>query len=355
MLMVKKGTMTKIYLYLIILFTSILNIYCQDANNKKNKSSKINDGPYIFIEKNKLIQKEIINGKVFTKKLATNSYDTHFVPNQEVYTHVKKIAALSDIHGQYKLALKLLINNEIIDEKLNWIFGKGHLVIVGDVFDRGNKVHETLLLIYKLEHQAKNKGGRVHFLLGNHEFMILHKDLRYVSDKYLKASELLNLDYNDLYSNKTVIGRWLRSKPTIIKLNNNIFVHGGISKDFLSSNDFDIKSTNNIMRASIERDKAEMKSSTFYDIYYGRNSLIWYRGYFNDKLKNKEISQILKLTESEHIVVGHCSHKKVVSLYDDKIFGVDSSLKNGKYGELLFIKNDDYFRKTLKGKKKKFK
>jgi hypothetical protein len=346
--------MTKIYLYLIILFTSSLTVYSQDADSKTS-SSKINDGPYIFIKNDQLIQKEIVNGVVFTKEIAFESYQTQFVPNKEVYTKVKKIAALSDIHGQYDLALELLINNEIIDKNLNWDFGKGHLVIVGDVFDRGDKVHETLLLIYKLEQQAKAKGGRVHFLLGNHEFMILHKDFRYLTEKYLKTSKLLNLDYNELYSKETVLGRWLRSKPTIIKLNDNLFVHGGISKEFLSCNDFDIENINNTMRASIERDKAEMKSSDFYKTYYGTNSLIWYRGYFRDNLKDKDISNILKKVDSEHIVVGHCSHDKIVSLYDDKVFGVDSSIKNGKYGELLFIKKDAYYRKTLKGKKKKFK
>jgi hypothetical protein len=350
-----KRTMIKIHLYIIIFFTSILNVFSQDVNNDhKNQFSEFCDGPYIFIEKNKLIQKEIINGKVFTKILKTNSYDTIFAPNKDVYTNVKKIAALSDIHGKYELAIEILKNNKIIDQKLNWKFGKGHLVIVGDVFDRGDKVNEILLLIYKLENQAKDKGGRVHLLLGNHEYMVLHEDLRYVSEKYHQTSQLLNLNYNELYSNETVIGRWLRSKPTIIKLNNNVFVHGGVSKDFISSNNFDIESINNIMRASIERDKAEMKSSNFYDIYYGEKSLIWYRGYFYDNLMDKDISEILRLTDSEHIVVGHCSNEEVVSLFGNKIFGVDSSIKKGEYGEILFIRNNKYVRKTLGGEKKHF-
>ncbi|MFT4741459.1 MAG: putative Zn-dependent protease [Marivirga sp.] len=347
--------MTKNHLFIIIFFISILNVCSQDVNvDSKNQSSEFSDGPYVFIENNMLIQKEIINGQVLTKNLKVNAFDTLFTPNKEVYRNVKKIAALSDIHGQYDLAIEILRNNKIIDQKLNWNFGKGHLVIVGDVFDRGDKVNEILLLIYKLERQATDKGGRVHFLLGNHEYMVLHKDLRYVSEKYQRTSQLLNVNYDELYSNETVIGRWLRSKPTIIKINNNVFVHGGVSKDFISSTDFGIENINNIMRSSIERDKAEMKSSNFYDTYYGKKSLIWYRGYFNDNLKDKDISEVLNLTDSEHIVVGHCSNEEVVSLFANKIFGVDSSIKKGKYGEILFIRNDKYVRKTLKGKKKHF-
>lgn len=350
--------MIKNYIYIIIFFISISNVLSQEIidikDSNKNEYSELNDGPYVFIEKNKLVEKKIVNGKVFSKNLINNSYDTLFVPDKGVFKNVKKIAALSDIHGQYELAIEILRTNKVIDKKLNWNFGKGHLVILGDIFDRGDKVNEMLLLVYKLEHQAKDEGGRVHFLLGNHEYMVLHKDLRYINKKYKLSCKLLGLDYNELYSNKTVIGRWLRSKPTIIKINNNVFVHGGVSKDFISSNDFDIESINSTMRKSIDRSKVEMKSTDFYNVFYGSKSLIWYRGYFNDNLKDQDVSDILKLINSEHIVVGHSSNEEVVNLFDNKIFGIDSSIKKGKYGEILFIKNNNFFRRTLYGKKKQF-
>lgn len=350
--------MIKNTIYIIILFFSILPVFSQEGKNIKganqNEYPEFSDGPYIFIEKNKLIEKIIMNGKVSSKTLKTNTYDTIFPPEKSIFNKVKKIAALSDIHGQYDLAIEILKNNKIIDKKLNWNFGKGHLVIIGDVFDRGDKVNEMLWLIYKLESQAKKKGGRVHFLLGNHEYMILHKDLRYISEKYRITSKLLNLDYDELYSNKTVIGRWLRSKPTILKINNNAFAHGGVSKDFINQSDFNIENINDIMRRSIDKSKQEMKLTNFYNIYYGNKSLIWYRGYFNDNLKDSDISEILKKIESKHIVVGHCSNEEVVQLFNKKVFGVDSSIKKGKYGEILFIKNNRYFRGTLNGKKKHF-
>ncbi|GAA4802215.1 metallophosphoesterase [Litoribaculum gwangyangense] len=332
-----------------------MKVSSQDLSKQENiLYSSINDGPYVFIESNKLIQKTIVSGKVFTDTINTSLYNTSFSPNKEIYKNVRKIAALSDIHGQYDLAVEILKNNKIIDKNLNWCFGTGHLVVVGDIFDRGDKVNEMLLLVYKLEQEAKRKGGRVHLLLGNHEYMVLHKDLRYLNNKYKITCRLLNVDYDELYGKQTVLGRWLRSKPTIIKLNNTIFVHGGISKEFLSQNDFNIETINNLMRASIERDKTEMRSSGFYETFYGGNGLIWYRGYFYGGLDDMDISQILNITKSEHIVVGHCSNDRVVSLFDNKIFGVDSSIKKGKYGELLFVKNDKYYRKTLKGTKERF-
>ena len=262
----------KKYLSVLVLLSITSLSYGQDE--------RISDGPYIFVEKDKLINKSIVNGEVITTLLSLDSYDTIYYPEKSTFKKIKKIAALSDIHGQYDIAIELLKNNKIIDENLNWNFAKGHLVITGDIFDRGDKVNELLWLIYKLENQAKDKGGRVHYLLGNHEYMILQNDLRYLTDKYVLSSKLLDIDYDKLYGNKTILGKWLRSKPAIIKLNNIVFTHGGISKKFLEKYGIDLDNINTMMRKNNIYTKEQLKSTDYYDLYYGKNSLIWYRGYF---------------------------------------------------------------------------
>lgn len=310
----------------------------------------LNDGPYIFIEETKLVQKEVVAGEVVSKDLPLDGFQTSFPVQESIFSGVETIAALSDIHGQYDLAVEILLNNNIINDNLDWNFGTGHLVIVGDIFDRGDKVTEMLWLVYKLEKQAVVAGGSVHFLLGNHEYMVLHKDLRYLHDKYNKVSSLLNVDYDALFGTETVLGRWLRSKLTIVKINEHVFVHGGISNEFLSLVGFDIASINQTMRTSIDREKEEMKSTDFYSTYYGSKGPIWYRGYFYDDLPTQSIDSVLTGTSSEHIIVGHCSNLEVVSLYDNRIFGVDSSIKRGKYGEVLFLRGNEFSRGTKKGR-----
>ena len=333
---------------LLLLFVPLFSI---------GQNAIISDGPYVFIEKNKLIKKSIINSEVISSSLDINSYDTLYLPEKSTYNNVKKIIALSDIHGQYDLTIELLKNNKVIDKELNWNFGKGHLVIAGDIFDRGDKVSEVLWLVYKLEIQAKNDGGRVHFILGNHEFMVLQKDLRYIHEKYKVSSKLIGLEYDQLYGNKTVLGRWLRSKPSIIKINNNVFTHGGVSEEFLINRGVDFEKINLMMRYYIDTPFEEMNSS-IYNLYNGEKSLIWYRDYFKEygeDLTDADISKILKMLNTKHIVVGHCSYDQVVQLYNNKIFGVDSSIKNGKYGEVLLIKKRKFYRGTLKGELIEFK
>ena len=311
------------------------------------------DGPYIFIKKDRLVEKSLINGKVITKDLEINRYDTIYYPAKSSFSNVNRIAALSDIHGQFDLLVALLKNNKIIDNNLDWSFNKGHLVIIGDVFDRGDKVNQILWLLYKLEIQAKNMGGRLHFLLGNHEYMVLQKDLRYINRKYRFSAKSLDLKYHELYGKETILGRWLRSKPTIIKINNTVFTHGGVSKKFIKDRGVDFDQINDLMRNNIDFSPKKMKSRDYYKLYNSEESLVWYRDYFKeygDDLSEKDISEILKNLNSKHIVVGHCPYDEIIPLYNNRIFGVDSSIQKGIYGEVLFIENDQFSRGKLNGK-----
>jgi hypothetical protein len=161
----------------------------------------------------------------------------------------------------------------------------------------------------------------------------------------------MNMTYPELYGPNTVMGRWLRSKNTIIRINDNIYLHGGLSKKFLDRTQLSYEQLNSIMRESMDRSKADMKSTDHYKTYFGKNGPIWYRGYFYDDLPERAITDLLDRSSSEHIVVGHCSNETIVHLYDHKIYGVDSSIKKGDYGELLFIEGDKYSRRTLNGER----
>ena len=51
----------------------------------------------------------------------------------------------------------------------------------GDVLDRGNDSRKVMDLLRRLEREARGAGGQVIALTGNHEFMRLAGDWRYVS------------------------------------------------------------------------------------------------------------------------------------------------------------------------------
>ena len=84
-----------------------------------------------------------------------------------------KTLVLSDLHGELDAFVAILKGNGVVDDNLNWIYGKNQLVFIGDIFDRGRDDNGIAWLVYKLEKEAEDAGGHVNFVLGNHEDLIL--------------------------------------------------------------------------------------------------------------------------------------------------------------------------------------
>ncbi|WP_162060542.1 metallophosphoesterase [Undibacterium sp. KW1] len=247
-----------------------------------------------------------------------------------------KLAAISDIHGQFDLMLKLLQANGIINQDWRWTYGKGHLVIAGDVLDRGPKVTESLWLLYALEAQASAAGGGVHLLLGNHEAISMAGDVRYLNKKYAAVAQHLSVSYQQMFDNSSVLGRWLRSKPVIVQVNDMLFMHGGLHPDHQSLN-MSLQQINEKYRSTLGLSKAQIKTDDVLSWLYGSIGPLWYRGYFNaPKLPLADLDKMLQQLKLERIVVGHTTMDGVYSHYQGKVISIDSGIKGGVKGEMLF-------------------
>lgn len=261
----------------------------------------------------------------------------------------EKIAALSDIHGQFDLMLELLQANKVIDQAGNWSFGKGHLVLAGDVFDRGPKVTEALWLLYNLEAQAQQAGGAVHMLLGNHEVMTLANDLRYLNKKYQDNAAQLASSYPALYDQNTVLGNWLRSKPVMTIINDHLFLHAGVDADLLKYGK-DIAAINQQMQRGLAWSKPEIKSDVTLAYLFGSQGPIWFRGYFKNEAQTPEVlQQVLSHYQLQRIVVGHTTFDAIYQHYQGKVISIDSDIKSGKRAQLLFLENAQVRRADRQG------
>ena len=162
--------------------------------------------------------------------------------SEDVWTAVERIVAMGDIHGDYQQFVNLLRLAGLIDEKQNWSGGRAHLVQTGDVLDRGPHSRRVMDLLMKLEQQARKSGGYVHALIGNHEAMNVYADLRYVSlAEYAAFQDESSEDhrqsshppgYREHRRNlgpKGKYGKWIRGHNAVIKINDTLFLHGGIS------------------------------------------------------------------------------------------------------------------------------
>jgi hypothetical protein len=183
------------------------------------------------------------------------------------FDDVERVVAVSDIHGAYDSMVATLHNAGVIDAEGNWSGGVAHLVIVGDILDRGADSRPAMDLLMALEAQAEAAGGRVHVLIGNHEAMNLVGDLRYVAkgefaafaeeesgddrlrwlEHYAKhksdsgeISDALRSEFDERFppgffghrrgfASDGKYGRWLLDKPVVVVINRTAFVHGGLS------------------------------------------------------------------------------------------------------------------------------
>lgn len=335
------------------------------------KQRSVQDGPYVFFEPGQDISAFwVCDGK--KQQLQQQQHITleprcgyhkplqireRAEPLPEVKFTAPKLAALSDIHGQFNLMQDLLRQHGIIDMEQNWTFGTGHLVIAGDVMDRGPGVTEILWFLYQLEQQAKAAGGQLHLLLGNHETMVLRGDLRYLHDKYRQVEQVLGSSYQQLYSADTVLGDWLRSRPVLVQVNDSVFVHAGLHPDYLALG-LSMTEVNEHYRASLGLDKAAVKQQPVLEFLYGSLGPIWYRGYFRDKaaVSQAELAQLLQQLHATRIIVGHTSMDAIYSHQGGQVISLDSSIKNGESGELLLwqlpgMPSGQFMRGTLSGER----
>jgi calcineurin-like phosphoesterase family protein len=193
------------------------------------------------------------------------------------------IVAIGDIHGDFDAFVGLLQHARLVDGDRRWIGGEITLVQTGDCVDRGPKVRDVLDLLMALEQQAPSQGGRVVALLGNHESMNAMSNLRDTSPIALaafadgesearreaayaahvklaetRAALLAKADpaievpkvyqvpernvwmaahppgfveYLDAFGPEGTYGKWLRAHSVVIRLNDTVFLHGGIDPE----------------------------------------------------------------------------------------------------------------------------
>lgn len=325
------------------------------------------DGPYIFHQDDSLRIQWVEAGNGHDTIIAKSDagiFDRAFLPvvdlqnidfqpiGKDSYSGVKKVVALSDIHGQYELMLKLLKANNVIDDKNHWNFGKGHLVINGDNLDRGDRVLDILWYLFYLQKEAEKAGGKVHVLLGNHEIMVLNGDVRYLHKKYRYTSALFQTLYNNFFKEGSVLGDWIASHQVMLSVNEKLFLHAGVSPTILDLK-LSIKEVNELFRKQIIRrhEDAIYQDKKLAELY-GGNGPLWYRGYFDSlALEVKEVKKTLKRFKQNAIIVGHTSLEAIKSLYGGKVIAIDCRIKLGETGQVLIIENDQFMVGDLMGQK----
>lgn len=367
------GTIISLLLIGVVIIISINGSF--EYGNDPQAINLNREGPYVFYESDSSLHVNYIRGnKTDGFYLDKTEYHTndeilancHFpldsssfnftiqseitIP-EAIYEDQQPVLAISDIESGYKTFRDFLIANKVIDENLEWIFGKGHLVLVGDFVDRGFSTTQVLWFIYRLEQEARKKGGHVHFIIGNHELYNMQGKFKSASYKYYGVASILGKQHHDLYNKNSFIGKWMASKNTLELINGNLFAHGGLHPDIENYN-ITIDQVNQINRENYDQSYfPKPKESVEQLILSNKKGICWYRGYFKDDLSQEEVEKGINKFNARAIVVGHTLQRSVKKLYEGKVFAIDVKHpkdynKNwpAKKSEGLLIREGKYYR-----------
>jgi len=318
------------------------------------------------------------------------------------WTGIDRVVAVADLHGDYDRFVFILAHPQVglIDDELRWTGGKTHLVQLGDIVDRGPRAREIIDLLMRLEKEAAAAGGMVHALLGNHEEMnitgialdypgyvtveqfvsFLPEDFRREREsEYLKAlspedrkrAEIEGLDVHaddrlaDFWRKimaakdpdamrayvlgfNEACGDWLVKKNTVIKINDVVYAHGGITETLSK---WPIREINQVMRSELEFFQGRMRNPQQYGkpfhpkLVYDPDSPLWFRGLAtkNEAAAQAEIDRTLANLGARAIVVGHnyfrfssgaspTIERRNVARFQDKVWIMDTGISCGSYG-----------------------
>jgi hypothetical protein len=194
-----------------------------------------------------------------------------------------RVVAIGDIHGDFDAFLGLMTRVGLLDAERRWTGGDTTLVQTGDYLDRGPKVRELLDFLMTLEPLAAAGGGRAVVLMGNHEASNAIGNLRDVPasafaafadaqsdarreaayaahvklaearraalaradpslaipkvyqqperEAWMAAHPLGFMEYLDAFGPQGTYGKWLRTRPVTVRIDDTVFVHGGISPE----------------------------------------------------------------------------------------------------------------------------
>lgn len=299
---------------------------------------------------------------------------------QDTWTGVDRVVAVGDVHGDLSQFTTVLRDAGVIDDKNRWSGGSTHLVQLGDIPDMGPDTSEIFELLIQLEKQAKKAGGEIHALIGDHEAMNMYGDLRFVTPEEFKSFEkggsktlrrqayemhiaqeaasarggsrgVYNDDYKaewekahplgfyehrNAYLARGDLGRWIRKNNTIIKINDTLFVHGGISPRYAN---WDLYALNRQISSELN-DPSMIAGGVAVD----ESGPLSYEGLARDSEERlaTHVDALLAKHNAKRIVIGHTpTIGTVMPRFGGKVLMVDVGLSAALGGRTSCLSFED--------------
>ena len=291
----------------------------------------------------------------------------------------ERIVAVGDLHGDYNALLDIVAAAGVSDDQGHWTGGETVFVQLGDFTDRGPESLKIIRYLQGLELAAPMGGGKIVVLVGNHEAMNVTGDLRYVHPgeyaafatrnsaklrdrvfdenwkavlaqyrqtdpkislegarrRWVHETPLGMLEHRQVWKPSGEIGRWISARPAIVKIDDTLFAHGGISVEFAAQRIEDINADISTKLASGDTSPNSILTDDL--------GPLWYRGnIFRDPVKTsvagealalvrpsieEELNRVLAAYEARRLVIAHTpSPAGIVASHEGSLVRIDTGI-----------------------------
>jgi 3',5'-cyclic AMP phosphodiesterase CpdA len=278
---------------------------------------------------------------------------------------IRRVVAVGDIHGDKDALAAVLTMAGVVDEQEHWAGAKTHLVQTGDIPARGPQTRKAFDFLMRLEKEAEAAGGKVHALIGNHDAGVIHGDHRSIlaeeygefrtSDSEALLSEAFEkelasrkragrmssdpaeperfrkfwfemrppgyVEHRRAFGPSGPYGGWIRRNNAVIRINDTLFLHGGISPKYAGR-------TRSSMNRAVRRELADPERY-LPGIVTDPQGPLWYRGLVEDAGPAIEphLQQVLRFHGVRRIVVGHTVTRSVIlPSFGGRVVNIDLGL-----------------------------
>ncbi len=250
--------------------------------------------------------------------VSNNSY--HFKTSEPIYV-------LGDIQGAYDEVINVLVDLQLLNTKGQWTGGNTHVVSLGDFVSQDSSTIKVLELFKQLQENAESAGGQFHLLLGDKELQHITNHLE-GGDRQLTSDQV----------------QWLMNLPFVIQINDQVFAHGGLSKDLAKQTLSELNQTltdgfiqpyekdSSIVTQNQSTKASSMSKNPVSELLFSHDNPALYQGnkichpYFEaDNLAN-----ILHNWSASRLWVAHSTSRKhqLISRFNQMLMMIDSSMKH---------------------------
>ena len=238
------------------------------------------------------------------------------------FAKAERVVAIGDVHGDLDATRRALeVSGALGDD--GWVGGPLVLVQTGDQLDRGDDEPEILDLLERLAKEAEAAGGAVHVLNGNHEFMNVMGDLRYVTPEGMTDFKGAR-GRTAAFAPGGPYAKRLGRRNTVVIVGDTVFVHGGVEPQYAKRIDTINKDARRWLMGLDGAQPAVLAT------LMAQDSPIWSRRYSAvepDADACASLGESLRAMSVSRMVVGHTVQKGgITSACDEKVWRIDTGM-----------------------------